>query len=676
MDRSHATELIDDLRRRIRRHDHLYYVLARPEISDMEYDRLYRQLLDLEEQFPDLVTPDSPTRRVGSEIGGDFASILHTAPMLSMDNTYNPDELREFDARVKRFLKLAADSSVEYVADPKIDGVALSLWYRGGGLERALTRGDGVRGEDVTHNVRTIRSVPLVLSDAAPDFLEVRGEAFMARADFAELNTRIEQDGGQPFANPRNLAAGTLKHKDPKVAASRPLRFYAHSAGSVAGLDLERHSDFRSLCTDLGLPVNPDWTILDDIDLVLEYVNRLDRRRPQIPYPVDGVVIRVNRHDLQERLGATAKSPRWMIAYKYPAEEAVTRVLDIIVQVGKTGTLTPVAKLEPVFISGTTVSSASLHNADEIARKDIRVGDFVTVSKAGEIIPQVLRAVTEKRTGHETPFRMPAACPVCETPVMQRTGEVAQRCPNPSCPAKLRAQLIYFAGRGTMDIEGLGEALIDALLEKGLLSSPSDIYRLTGEELLSLERMGEKSTRNLQEAVEQSKSRDLWRLIAALNLPGVGARTAQELASHFGSMDALMAAGPAQLEEVEGVGSRTASDVNAFLQMPDTVRLVEELKAAGVNMTAAPGPAAGPAAVEGVAGKTFVITGTLSSMSRPEAQELIRKAGGRPSSSVSGKTDYLVAGENAGSKLAKAENLGIQVISEEDLMRMLNIKTR
>jgi len=668
LDASSAKKRVDNLRSEIRRYDNLYYVLARPEISDQEYDRLMRELRDLEKQFPELITPDSPSQRVGDEITGDFATVRHTTPMLSMDNTYSPDELREFDARVRRFLKLSDDENVEYVADPKIDGLAVSLWYRGGLLERALTRGNGVEGEDITHNARTIKSIPLRLSGSPPEFIEIRGEVFMTKKDFASLNRKIEEEGGQVFANPRNLAAGSLKHKNPAVAASRPLRFFAHSAGIVEGASFDTHAAFRNEYKSLGVPVNPDWEVLNGIDKVLGYIDRLDKKRSEIAYPIDGVVSRVNRHDLQQKLGTTAKSPRWMIAYKYPAEEVETTVLDIAMQVGKTGTLTPVAKLEPVFVSGTTVSSASLHNADEVARKDIRIGDHVIINKAGEIIPQVLRVLLEKRTGAEKPFKMPSHCPVCKSPAEKRGDEVAVRCTNPNCPAKLRARLLYFASRSTMDIEGLGEALVDALLDKGLLSSPADIYRLTREQLMSLERMGEKSSDNVIAAIEHSKSQELWRLIAALNLPGVGTRTAQELAAYFKSMNAFFAASAEDLEKVEGIGEKTSSELESFLHLPDTLKLIDELKAAGVNMKAEETSGKG---VEGIAGKTFVITGMLSSMSREEAQELIVKAGGKASSSVSKKTNYLVAGESAGSKLDKAQKLGVPILSEQEFLKFL-----
>jgi DNA ligase (NAD+) len=670
MNRSEAEKRISVLRNEIRRHDNLYYVLAKPEISDAEYDKLYHELLDLEKAFPDLVTPDSPTQRVGNELAGDFQTVPHTQPMLSMDNTYSPEELREFDGRVKRFLKLSETAAVEYVSDPKIDGVAVSLWYRNGKLERVLTRGDGVKGEDITHNARTVKSIPLVLNGNTPEFLEVRGEVFMMKADFAKLNKKMEEEGEEVFANPRNLTAGSLKHKDPKVAASRPMRFYAHSTGVTQGSEFKTHSAYRETWAKFGIPVNPDWKVCAGIDKVLDYIEKLDKTRRDIPCPIDGVVVRVNSREFEEKLGFTAKSSRWMIAYKYPAEEVATKVVDIIVQVGKTGTLTPVAKFEPVFVSGTTVSSASLHNADEVERKDIRIGDTVVINKAGEIIPQVLRVLTEKRTGNEKAFHMPKNCPVCNTPVVRREGEAAHRCPNPACPAKLRARLLFYAGRDTMDIEGMGEALVDLLLDSGLVQKLSDIYSLTLEQLMELERMGEKSSQNLLAAIEESKKRDLWRLIAGLNLPGIGTRTAQVLEEHFGSMDALMKAAPEEIDDVEGIGEKTAQEVAEYLQRADIRQLIVDLKKAGVNMAAKKAAVKGKG-VEGVEGKQFVITGTLS-IPRSEAEERIRQAGGVAGSSVSKKTDYLVAGEDAGSKLDKAKKLGVAIIDEAALMKMLS----
>lgn len=665
---SKARQRAEELRRSIARHDRLYYVLAKPEISDAEYDSLYHELLELEEKYPELQTPDSPTRRVGDEITGDFETVEHTSPMLSMDNTYNEAELREFDGRVKRFLDMQQDERIDYVVDPKIDGVAVALWYREGALERALTRGNGVRGEDITHNVRTIRSIPLRLAGAAPGFIEVRGEVFINKRDFAEMNRAIEEQGQQPFANPRNLTAGSLKHKDPRIAASRRMRFFAHSTGSLGGLRLEKHAEARSLFERIGVPVNPDWKVRSGIDGVLGYVAELDARRRELPYQIDGVVIRVDSHELQQRLGRTAKSPRWMIAYKYPAEEAETRVVDIVVQVGKTGVLTPVAKLEPVRLSGTTVSSASLHNADEVARKDVRIGDTVVITKAGEIIPQVVRVLEDRRMGAEKPFKMPDHCPVCASKVERREGEVAHWCTNPACPAKQRQQLLYFASRDCMDIEGLGDAVVDALLDAGLVETPADLYRLRKQDITSLERQGDKSAQNLLDAIEASKQRELWRLVNALNLPGVGTRTAQVLAGHFQSLDRLASAAEDELTEVEGIGPKTAAAIAGHFVLPAVQRLLAELKSAGLN-TRADAPSAARV-VAAVSGKTFVLTGTLS-RPRDEVAGMISRAGGRIAGSVSSRTDYLVAGEKPGGKVKKAEALGIPVIGEEELKAML-----
>lgn len=649
----------------LHRHNRLYYVEARPEISDREYDTLLRRLEDLEAEFPDLVRPDSPTRRVGGEPLASFDSVRHGVPMMSLANTYSKDELREFDARVAKLLE---SDDYTYALEPKIDGVAVSLRYEDGLFTRGSTRGDGATGDDVTANLRTIKSIPLRLPSPAPTVLEVRGEVYMNREGFARLNTERQEAGLEPFVNPRNAAAGSLKQLDPRVVAGRPLDAVFYAVGVHEDVAFACHTDLVTRFREWGFRTTPDLWTCDTIGEVLDALDALDTTRHEYPFETDGGVIKVNERDLYESLGSTAKSPRWAVAFKYEPEQVETTLHDIAVQVGRTGVLTPVAELEPVFVSGTTVSRATLHNEDEIRRKDIRIGDRVRVEKAGEIIPAVVSVNTGARTGRERLFTMPAACPICGTAVTRREGEVAVRCENSLCPAQLKSAVRHFAGRGAMDIEGLGGALIDQLVDGELIRSPADLYALEAGQLASLERMGAKSAANLVEAIEESKARDFWRVIFALGIRQVGAQSARTLGEEFEDIDALAGAEVSQLEELKDIGPIVAESIQTFFRHPPNRAILESLRKAGVNMRR--GERAAPA--EGAfSGKTVVLTGTLAKFTRNDAAERIRALGGDVSSSVSKKTDYVLAGEKAGSKLAKAEKLGVQVLSEEAFSSML-----
>jgi len=672
---------IAELRRLIRHHDRRYYVEHSPEIADREYDELMAELVALEARHPDLATPDSPSRRVGNELTGDFPTVAHAAPMLSMDNTYSAEDLARFDARVRKMLKEEASretlrdgASPEYLVDLKIDGVAMNLVYENGRLARGLTRGDGVVGEDVTANVRAVRAVPLVLQPAegapVPAHLEVRGEVYMPRDEFARLNRLAEEEDGRPFANPRNAAAGTLKQKDPAVVHSRRLGFLAYATGRAEGFEAPTHARLIEGLAALGLPVLPHRKLCADIEETIRYCESWRDRRRTLPYDTDGMVVKVNSLEQQARLGRTAKAPRWMIAFKFPAEQVQTEVLDIRVQVGKTGTLTPVAYFSPVQVAGTTVRRASLHNEDEVARKDVRVGDRVVIEKAGEIIPQVVRVLAEERPAGTKPFKMPDRCPVCRTPVVRREGEVAVRCPEAKCPGRGRAGILYFASRSNMDIEGLGEAVLDHLLERGLVRDAADIYDLRAEDIEELERQGAKSAENLVRAIAASKERDLSRLIAAINIPHVGSRAAELLAGRFGTLSAVRKAKAEDIEEIEGLGPVIADSVVGYFADAANRKLIQRLVAAGVNTRS---KAARPDAVRTgpLAGKTVVVTGTLEGLSRQEAEALVKKHGGRAASSVSAKTSFVLAGEKAGSKLAKARELGVPVIDLAEFRRMV-----
>lgn len=671
-------EEIEALRETIRHHDALYYVHATPEISDNEYDRLMKRLISLEAANPEFDSDDSPSRKVGGRPIEGFVTVEHRVPMLSIDNVYNEEELAEFGRRVS---KLMGDRSCEWLVEYKVDGVALSLVYEHGRLVRAVTRGDGLRGDDVTHNARTMRGVPLRLFDrdgntqSIPSVLEVRGEAYISNTDFSQLQADAISRGEAPLKNSRNATAGAIKLLDPNLCAERRLRFFAHSVGALEGIRFNTHGEFLQFISQFGIPTVPKTDVRPSFESAIEYSQSLMQELHALDFEVDGLVLKVNDLQLREEIGSTSKSPRWIVAFKWEKYEAETRVAEISVQVGKTGTLTPVANLEPVEIAGTTVSRASLHNRDEIARLGIHIGDWVIVEKAGKIIPHIVRVETHRRDGTEQPFTFPTHCPECQTEVVQDEGGVYIRCPNPDCPAQLREGLRYFASRAAMDIEGLGIKLIEQLTEARLLTSFADVYRLRDRraELLQLERVGEKSVDNLLAAIEASKQQPLWRLLTALNLRHAGVRTSKLLAERFGSMDALASASEAELAQVDEIGEVIARSVHQFFASEYGRRIVSELKELGLNMGSEADAAAASAKNQSgrLAGKTLVVTGTLTRFTRDEIQELIQQHGGRASSSVSKKTDYVVAGTDAGSKLTKARELGVPVVDEEGFLKLI-----
>jgi DNA ligase (NAD+) len=664
---SDVRQELERLRAEIRYHDRKYYVEASPEISDREYDRLLQRLQQLEAQHPEWITPDSPTQRVGDQPVEYLTQVEHRVPMLSIDNTYNLEELQEFGQRTTRLLE---GEPIEWVVELKVDGVAVAIVYEDGLLTRALTRGNGVVGDDITHNVRTIADVPLRLcGDQVPAVLEARGEIYMTNSDLVQLNERQRQRGEPPFANTRNVSAGTIRLLDPRICAERKLRFFCHSVGHCDGVQARTHADFLHEVAGYGLPPTPMAECCPSFAAAVEHCERLIERLHELDFEVDGLVLKVNRFEQRERLGARSKSPRWVVAYKWEKYEATTRLNAIQVQVGKTGAITPVAELEPVQLAGTTVSRASLHNADEIARKDIRVGDVVVVEKAGKIIPHVVRVEKHERTRELTAFVFPQTCPECATALVKDEGGVYIRCPNLDCPAQVKERLRHFASRNCMDIEGLGDKLVDQLVEQRLVSGYGDLYRLTLEPLVGLERMGRKSSQNLLDGIAASKDRGLARLLAALSIRHVGGRVATVLAEHFGSMAALQQASAEQLAQVPEIGDIIARSVYDFLHGEFGRATVAELQQLGLNMEA---PRTAAAAGSGaLAGQTFVVTGTLRKYSREEIEALIEGHGGRATSSVSKKTNYVVAGENPGSKLTKAQQLGVKIISEDDFDKLV-----
>ena len=666
-------EKVEQLRETIRYHDRKYYVENNPEITDYEYDQLLKELRHLEKLHHELITPDSPTQRVGGEPLTQFPTVEHKLPMLSIDNTYSDEELKEFDHRIKRMAEIDAHKDIEYVVELKIDGVAIALWYENGLFVRGATRGDGFKGDDVTANLRTIHQIPLKLETSAkkqkiPSILEIRGEIYLPNKEFQRLNEEREETGELQFANPRNAAAGSLKLLDPRITAKRHLCIFTYAIGYLEGMDFKTHMQCLNFIRGFGLPVNPHTRLCKNVEEVIRYCSEWDKRRRELDYMVDGMVVKVNSLALHDQLGATSKSPRWVISYKFQPEQAVTKIEQIVVQVGKTGTLTPVANLTPVSLAGTTVSRATLHNFDEIHRKDIRVGDHVVLQKAGEIIPQVVTVLKEKRKGTETPFTEPSICPECKEKVVRDDTEVYLRCHNPFCQAQVKRRIQYFASRDAMDIEGLGPALVEQLVDKGFLKDYSDIYNLKYGDLVNLERMGEKSSSNLIHAIEESKKRDLDRLICALGIHNVGSHTAEVLAEHYDSLDELAKATQVELEGIYEIGPVVAKSIVDFFQNKHTQVLIEKLKADGVNTK--------KLATQKTAknrkffGKSFVITGTLKKYCRKEAETLIKYLGGRVISSVSKKTDYLVVGEDPGSKLDKAKEFNVHILDEEALEKM------
>ncbi|MCX8038697.1 MAG: NAD-dependent DNA ligase LigA [Candidatus Sumerlaeia bacterium] len=675
---------VETLRQEIEEHNYLYYVLNRPRISDRQYDLLMRELEELEARYPDLRSPLSPTQRVGEKLTEGFRTVTHAVPMLSIANTYSQGELREFDERVKRLLGLSGD--IEYVVELKIDGVAVTVRYENGVLAYGATRGDGFQGDNITANLRTIRSVPLQLPRLGGGrdgrILEVRGEVYLDYPGFERINRQREAEGEPLFANPRNATAGSLKQLDPAVVAQRPLQTFFYAIGETDYVLPPTHAERLDVLEQLHFRVNPHRSLCRSIEEVIEKTKEWETRRETLDYATDGLVVKVNRVEYWERLGATAKAPRWVVAYKFSAEQAVTTLKEIVCQVGRTGTVTPVAVLEPVFLAGTVVSRATLHNAEEIKRKDIRVGDQVVIEKAGEIIPQVVRVLAELRTGREKPFEFPRHCPCCGSPLLFSEKEVAVRCENASCPDQIKDRLLHFGQRDAMDIEGLGTQLTEQLVAKLGVRRFGDLYRLSREALAGLERMGPKSAENLVRAIEASKTRPLWALIFGLGIRHVGLQSAKDLAAHFGSLDALRKASREQLLAVEGIGEIVAESIESFFRNPDNAAMLDDLLACGVRPEESAGAERGAAGTRGqsggppspVAGKTFVLTGTLKSMTRSEASERIEALGGRTSSSVSAKTDYVIVGGEAGSKLEKARKLGIKTLSEEEFLALLEGK--
>jgi len=666
MNLAEAEKRINHLREAIERHNRLYYVLNRPEVPDREYDRLYAELAELEKQFPALITPDSPTQRVGGEPLKEFHQVRHRVPMMSLTNTYSRDELINFHERLGRLLP---GKKFSYVLEPKIDGVAISLRYEKGRLMLGSTRGDGTTGDDITTNLRTIKSIPLRLAGGKPPpIIEVRGEVFMTRAGFLELNREREKEDGESFANPRNAAAGSLKLLDPREVSKRPLDAIIYGVGEISGIDFVTHEEMLSALKSFGLKTPPKYWKCFSAEEVFQALDELKSMRSGFPFEMDGGVLKVNERELYEQLGATAKSPRWAVAFKYEPERAETTLKAITIQVGRTGVLTPVAELEPVFLSGSTINRATLHNAEEIKRKDIRIGDRVFIEKAGEVIPEITGVNAAARKGQEKNFTMPKKCPVCGGEITRREEEVAWRCENLQCPAQLKRWLCHFAARGAMDIEGLGPAMIDQLVDRKIVQNPADLYSLKKEDISGLERMAEKSATNLFVAIEASQKRDLWRLIFALGIRQVGAKMAQTLETNFQNIDEIMAANQETLERIPDMGPVASANIVAFFKSERNRQLITRLKKAGLNCKA------GAKKQEdglGLAGKTFVLTGALAKYSRPEAEEFIRKLGGQTVSAVSKKTSFVVAGGDPGSKLKKARELGIPVLNEDEFNKMI-----
>jgi DNA ligase (NAD+) len=662
-----AISRAETLRREIAYHNYRYYVLDDPAIPDAEYDRLMRELQGLEARFPDLITPESPTRRVGAEPLGAFGEVEHRVPMLSLENALAEEEMRAFDRRVRERL---GREDIVYVGEPKLDGLAINLLYEHGILRLGATRGDGRRGEDVTVQVRTVRSIPLRLQGKGwPSLLEVRGEVFLPKAGFEAINAKARAEGGKVFANPRNAAAGSLRQLDPRVTAERPLTLFCYGFGAVEGGSLaETQSGSLRLLKAWGLPISPELKVLHGVDACIDYHRAIESRRDALDYDIDGVVLKVDDLEDQRALGYVSRAPRWAVAYKFPAQEELTTVLGVEFQVGRTGAVTPVARLEPVFVGGVTVSNATLHNMDEVARKDVRVGDTVYVRRAGDVIPEIVRVLDERRPQATRPVELPAECPVCGSAVIKPEGEAVARCTGGLyCPAQRKEAIRHFASRRAMDIEGLGEKLIDQLVGRGLVRTPAELYRLDQETLAGLERMGEKSAANLTEALDRSRETTLARFLFALGIRDVGESTAQALAVHFGSLEAVESAGLEDLLQVPDVGPVVAAHVHTFFRQPHNREVIEGLLAAGVNWPRVERPAT---AELPLAGKTIVVTGTLSRPRDVIKVELIA-LGAKVTASVSKKTDYLLAGEEAGSKLERARELGVRVLNEQDLASLV-----
>lgn len=658
----------ETLRKALHYHNHRYHVQDDPEISDAEFDRMMQELLKLEEAYPDLADPSSPSSRVGAPPLSKFATVRHSIPMLSLDNAFADVDVADFDRRIKRLL--GTENDILYVAEPKMDGVAVELVYDEGRLVTASTRGDGITGEVVTENVRTIRSIPLVLqgesSTDIPRLLEVRGEVFIGIDGFERLNRERSAQGLPAFANPRNAAAGSLRQLDSQTTAKRPLKLFVYGLGNAIGLETASHGEMLRALKDLGFPVNPNIRFGLQLNEVLDHYHELQRIRHELPYDIDGMVVKVDRIDLQHRLGAKARSPRWAIAYKFKAVQESTTILDIDVQVGRTGALTPVARLEPVTVGGVTVSNATLHNEDEVRRKDVHIGDTVLVQRAGDVIPEVVKVITSRRTGEEHPFVMPLTCPSCDAAVERVPGEAVSRCINVSCPAQIKGRIRHFAAKGAFDIDGLGIKLIDQLVDRHLIRSYSDIFHLDELTLSSLDRMGPKSAKNLVEAIQASKRLPLARFIYGLGIRHVGENIADILARRFRDLDRLMNAGSEELAQIDGIGMEITGAVGHFFDQEENRNAVRRLLESGVSFEDVDIPK-----VDRLEGKIFVLTGTLTGMTRRDAKKLIEANGGKVTGTVSRQTDYLLAGSDPGGKLAKAQALGIEIIGESDLQKML-----
>ncbi len=659
-----SKQRIEQLRKEIRKHDYRYYVLADPEISDEEYDALLRELEAMEEEYPEMVTPDSPTQRVSSDLTKEFPTLLHSSPMLSIANTYSEDEVREFDRRIRGLLR---GESVFYTCELKIDGVAVALLYEGGILRAGTTRGDGVSGEEITANVRTIRQIPMKIRGYNGN-CEIRGEVYMEDSDFTQMNELREKAEEKIFANPRNATAGSLKLQDPRIVAERPLKFFAYWLAFPEGHIPTQWESLEKLYS-MGFPVNKNRTQCASIEEIMAFAADMEQRRDALPYDIDGIVVKVDSLDQHRRLGSTAKNPRGLIAYKFRARQTVTTIRKIKLQIGRTGTVTPVAEFEPVPLAGSTISRATLHNEQEIARKDIREGDTVIIEKGGDVIPKVVEVKIDARPNNSTPFQFPDKCPVCDSPLVRDETEVAVRCVNVSCPAQVEGHIIHFASRDAMDIEGLGPSLVTQLVNSGMVRDYADLYALNFDELASLERMGEKSAANISEALKKSKDRKLWNLLYGLGIRHVGAGAARVLADMFGSVNAVIEADHETLEATDDIGPVMADSIINFFSNPENRDIIDRLRKHGLPFEAEEREV--PAANTFFSGKTFVLTGELEKMTRNEASERIRELGGKVVSSVSKKTDYVIFGSNPGSKYDKAVSLGIAVLNEDEFLRYL-----
>ena len=670
MGENEAKKRIDELRELINYHNHRYYVLDSPEISDEDYDKLMRELQALEEKYPRLVTPDSPTQRVGAAPLEEFGVVEHRVPLLSLGNVFSTEELLAWHKRISGLL---GNQSSDFVAEPKMDGLAVALVYEDGRFVTGSTRGDGYRGEDITQNLKTVKSIPLTVPKTAPGLFEVRGEVFLSKKGFKKLNEERARAELPLFANPRNAAAGSVRQLDPRITAQRPLDIYIYGLGWAEGQIPPTHWETMEFLKSLGFKLNPHNVLLPNIEEAEKYYRRWVEQREQLPYEADGIVVKINRFDLQERLGVVGREPRWAVAYKFPATQATTKLLDIGISVGRTGTLNPYAILEPVSVGGVILKRAALHNEHDIKRKDIRIGDTVIVQRAGEVIPEVVGPVLSLRTGREKIFVMPSRCPVCGSEVVKPEGEAMTRCPNISCPAQLYELVKHFVSRGAMDIEGIGEKLAEALLKSGLIKDVADIYTLSDkrEEFINLERIGEKSADNVLEAIADSKNRPLARVIFALGIRHVGSETAEILARHFDSMDRLAQASEEDLMGIPAIGPKIAESIAAFFRQKSNLKVIEKLKKAGVKMEAA---AAKQQTELPLAGKEFVVTGKLESFTRSEAEAKIKELGGSVGSSVTKKTTHLVVGADPGSKLDRARQLGTIVLTEEQFLKMLKEK--